>query len=88
MHLVSYEERLSLALDRGVVRAKERLAYLTDKTYQFTVSNLVSMRREMINRLEEKATLLINSHIERSKDRLKASIGKVDALSLSFDLSI
>ena len=81
MHLVSYEERLSIALDRGVVRAKERLAYLTDKTYQFTVSNLVSMRREMINRLEEKAALLINSHIERSKDRLKASIGKVDALS-------
>lgn len=81
MHLVSYEERLSLALDRGVVRAKERVAYLTDKTYQFTVYNLVSMRREMINRLEEKATLLINSHIERSKDRLKASIGKVDALS-------
>ena len=81
MRLVSYEERLSLALERKVARVKERLDYLTDKTYKFTVSNLVSVRRDQVNRLGEKAALLVNSYIERSRDRLKACVGKADALS-------
>ena len=81
MRLVSYEERLSLSLERKVVRSKERLDYLTDKTYKFTVSNLVSARRDQVNRLGEKAALLVNSYIERSRSRLKACVGKADALS-------
>ena len=81
MRLVSYEERLSLSLERKVARAKERLDYLTDKTYKFTVSNLVTARRDQVNRLGEKAALLVNSYIERSRDRLKACVGKADALS-------
>ena len=81
MRLVSYEERLSLALERKVARAKERLDYLADKTYKFTVSNLVSARRDQVNRLGEKAALLVNSYIERSRDLLKVCVGKANALS-------
>ena len=81
MRLVSYEERLSLALERKVARAKERLDYLTDKTFRFTVPNLVSTRRDRVNRLGEKTALLINAYIERARDRLMACVGKADALS-------
>lgn len=81
MRLVSYEERLSLALERNLMRAKERLERLKETANRFTASNLISVRRDEIKGLGEKATLLINSCIEKAKDRLLVCVGKADALS-------
>ncbi len=81
MRLVSYDERLTLALERSIVRAKDRLDRLKEVANRFTTKNLVAVRREEVNRLQEKASLLINSYIEKAKDRLVASVGKANALS-------
>ncbi len=81
LRIDSYDERLTLALQRKLTRARERLDYLKSMTDKFTVSNLVAVRRDAVARLGEKANLLIRGYLDRAKDRLMASVGKADALS-------
>ena len=81
MRLDSYDERLSLALRRRLVRAHERLEYLKSAAGKYTVTSLVATRRDAVSRLGEKANLLINGYLGRAKDRLLASVGRADALS-------
>ena len=81
MRIDSFDERLSLALKRNLIRAKERLDYLKSATEKFTVYNLIKVRRDALLRLNEKANLLIRGYLDRAKDRLLASIGKANALS-------
>lgn len=81
MRIDSFDERLSLALKRNLIRAKERLDYLKYATEKFTVDNLIKVRRDALIRLNEKANLLIRGYLDRAKDRLLAGIGKANALS-------
>ena len=48
---------------------------------KYTVKNLVAVRREELSRLGEKATLLISSRLEKTRDRLAVEAGKANALS-------
>lgn len=81
MRLVAFDDRLVLALDQRVVRAREKLERLKEGAERFNVSNLVSLRRDEVLRLGDKATLLINTYLEKARDRLIASVGKANALS-------
>ena len=81
LRLDSYDERLCLALNRKLERARERLENVSNKAQDFSFENLISIRREAVMRFDEKAKLLISSYLDRAKDRLSVGVGKANALS-------
>ena len=81
MRLDSYDDRLTLALFAKLDRARERLEYMKSVSAKYTVKNLVAVRREEVLRLGEKAALLINSRLDKARDRLAAEAGRANALS-------
>lgn len=81
MRLVSYDERLSLALESRLNRAKERLEYLRRSTMDTRIERTIGQRRDYMLGLEEKARLLVTSSLTRAKDKLALMAGRADALS-------
>ena len=81
MRLVAFDNRLVLALDQRVTRAREKLERLIEGAERSNISNLVSLRKDEVMRLSDKAILLINTHLERARDRFAASVGKTNVLS-------
>lgn len=81
LRLDSLDERLCLALNRKVSRARERLDHLKDMTESFSLPGLISQRRESVMVSYDKVRLLIHSQLQRARDRLSLEAGKASALS-------
>ena len=81
LRLDSLDERLCLALNRKVSRARERLDHLKDMTESFSLPGLISQRRESVMVSYDKVRLLIHSQLQRARDRLSLETGKASALS-------
>ncbi len=81
MRIDSYDERLTLALIGRIERARERLNHLKEMSDRCAVDNLIAVRREEVKKLGDGAKNIINTRIERTKDRLNANAGKAHALS-------
>lgn len=81
MRIDSNYERLSLALKRKIMRAREKLEYLSSVANKYTADNLISQRRDKLLRLKEKAEWFIEISLNKARERLMVSVGKTDALS-------
>ena len=81
MRLDSFHERVATALVTRLERAKEKLSHLTALADVSRMDSIVSSKREQIASLTEKSRLLINSHLEKTRNKLAACTGKADALS-------
>ena len=81
MRLDSYDERLSLALQSKVDRARERFEYMSGIVDKYAPTKLIEARRDLLSRFSEKAGLLITARVENARSNLSACAGKVNALS-------
>lgn len=81
MRLDSYHERLSAALVTKVSRAKDRLEYLKITASAHSPENIIKVKREQLSRYNELGVMIINSRLERSRERLALAAGKANALS-------
>ena len=81
MRIDSNYERLSLALKRKIMRAREKLEYLSSVANKYTADNLISQRRDKLLRLKEKAEWFIEISLNKARERLMVNVGKTDALS-------
>lgn len=81
MRLDSYYERLSSALVAKVSRAKDRLEYLKNTAIAHSPENIIKTKREQLSRYSEISEMIINSRLERSRERLALAAEKANALS-------
>lgn len=81
MRIDSYSERLISALKRTITRARERLSYLSDRADGKVLIGIIDNKRVEVERLDEKAVLLINAILSRAKTNLAESAARADALS-------
>lgn len=81
MRLDSYYERLSSALVAKVSRAKDRLEYLKNTAIAHSPENIIKIKREQLSRYSELSEIIINSRLERSRERLALAAEKANALS-------
>ena len=81
LRLDSYGERAYMAISNHIIRLKERVAYLTEKTGSDATLAFIDAKREAVAVQREKADLLIRSTLDRLRDRLAIEASKADALS-------
>ena len=81
MRVDQLDERLTSALIRNVQRARERLNALSDRASADTVRRMLDIKRDEVNYLNEKSTLLIRSILQAKRDKLSSSAAKANALS-------
>ena len=81
MRLDSYGERAYMAISNHIIRLKERVGYLTEKTGSDATLAFIDAKREAVAAQREKADLLIRSTLDRLRDRLAIEASKADALS-------
>lgn len=81
MRLDSYEERMCAAIMNSIFRLKERVGYLSDKTGAGATLAFIDSKKDAVAAYADKAVLLVNSTLDRMRERLAANAGKADALS-------
>lgn len=81
MRVDQLDERLATALIRSVQRARERLNVLSDRAGADSVRRMIDGKRDEVNYLNEKSTLLIRSILQAKRDMLSSSAAKANALS-------
>ena len=81
MRVDQLDERLATALIRNVQRARERLNVLSDRASADSVRRILDGKRDEVNYLNEKSTLLIRSILQAKRDMLSSSAAKANALS-------
>ena len=81
MRLDLYGERAYAAISSHIIRLKERVGYLADKTGSDATLAFIEAKRDAVEMQREKAALLISSTLERFRDRLALNASKADALS-------
>ena len=81
MRLDSYGERAYMAISNHIIRLKERVGYLTEKTGSDATLAFIDAKREAVAVQRAKADLLIRSTLDRLRDRLAIEASKADALS-------
>lgn len=81
IRLDSFDERIILALKRKLAVSEERLDTLRAAVNRFSPVNLILAGKESVARAEDKVNILIKGYIDRARDRLAVSSGKVNALS-------
>lgn len=81
MRVDQLDERLATALIRNVQRARERLNVLSDRASADSVRRMIDGKRDEVNYLNEKSTLLIRSILQAKRDMLSSSAAKANALS-------
>ena len=81
MRVDQLDERLATALIRNVQRARERLNALSDRAGADSVRRMIDGKRDEVNYLNEKSTLLIRSILQVKRDMLSSSAAKANALS-------
>ena len=81
MRVDQLDERLATALIRNVQRARERLNALSDRAGADSVRRMIDGKRDEVNYLNEKSTLLIRSILQAKRDMLSSSAAKANALS-------
>ena len=81
MHIDRLDERLSAALVRSVTRARERLESLSERIAGDVLSRQLSVKRDEVDRLQEKAFLLMKGILREKRERLSSVAGRADALS-------
>ena len=81
MRVDQLDERLATALVRNVQRARERLNVLSDRASADSVRRMLEGKRDEVNYLNEKSTLLIRSILQAKRDMLSSSAAKANALS-------
>ena len=81
MRLVSYEERINNALIVKFERARERLERLKSSADKSTLFAIIEGKREKLLGINDMAKLLVNSRLDKAKNKLASLAGKADALS-------
>ena len=81
MRVDQLDERLATALIRNVERARERLSLLSDRASADSVRRMLEGKRDEVNYLNEKSSLLIRSILQAKRDMLSSSAAKANALS-------
>ena len=81
LRLDSYGERAYMAISNHIIRLKERVGYLTEKTGSDATLAFIDAKREAVAVQRAKADLLIRSTLDRLRDRLAIEASKADALS-------
>ena len=81
LRLDMYDQRLSLALSRTVVRAREHLDRLKEKTSTTAIFSLIDGKRQDTNSSYEKALLYITTTLERFRERLSHNVAKANAMN-------
>jgi exodeoxyribonuclease VII large subunit len=81
MRLDSYGERAYMAISNHIIRLKERVGYLTEKTGSDATLAFIDAKREAVAVQRAKADLLIRSTLDRLRDRLAIEASRADALS-------
>ena len=81
LRLDMYDQRLSLALSRTVVHAREHLDRLKEKTSTTAIFSLIDGKRQDTNSSYEKALLYIMTTLERFRERLSHNVAKANAMN-------
>lgn len=81
IRLDSFDERLLLALQRKLMRAREKCENLKSLLSGLTPKNIINNKRDIIAMMGEKSKMLIKGYIDKERDRLAVNAGRVDALS-------
>lgn len=81
MRLDSLDERIALALVRKLDRSRERFEHLKTMADVRSIDKLIRTKSDAVATLGEKAELLIHARVDKTRDRLSANAGKVNALS-------
>ena len=81
MRVDQLDERLNSALIRNVQRARERLDVLSDRASGDSIRRMLDSKRDEVNYLGEKSSLLIRSILQSKRDMLSSSAAKANALS-------
>ena len=81
MRIDSYQERMCGAIVNKIGRLKERVEYLTDKTGAGATLAFIDAKRASVTAHREKLIFIIDSQLERLRERLALNAGKANALS-------
>lgn len=81
IRLDGLDSRLSLALNRKALRAREKLDSMISATRAVGVGDHIKRKKETVIALDDKAELIIKSILDRKRSELCASVGRADALN-------
>lgn len=81
MRIDSYNERMYTAITNRIIRSKERVEHLADKTGSGATLAFIDTKKDTVKAQEDKAILLIRSLLDRLREKLALNSGKADVLS-------